>query len=169
MVMYMKETFKINSFESKAREDLYLAKKFILFAFIYICFFSSAYAYDLTLPIGGGTVFLAFAPTPLTTAISSQYDVGGTPTGGTLCAIVGIMNSGIIRALSALAVIAVGIAAMFGQVKWTQALLLGVGIALMLGPSAMVGSMPSYSTNGTDIATKGIAASFSDGAVQSCN
>jgi type IV secretory pathway VirB2 component (pilin) len=167
--MYMKKTFKVNSFESKVREDLYLAKKFTLFVFIYICFFSSAFAYDLTLPIGGGTVFLAFAPTPLTTAISDQYAAGDTPTGGTMCVIVGMMNSGITRVISALAVIALGVGALFGQVKWTQALMLGVGIAMMLGASSLIGQMPDYRAKSTDIATKGIDATFSGDSVQSCN
>ena len=119
----------------------------------------------------GGLIWGALSPNPLTGAISTSYNAGETPTGGMLCSIIGMVNSNLGQGIATLAVIFLGLAALFGQVKWTQAVLLGVGIAMIMGASSMVGSLPSTTTTGgTTITPQGTDATLkSDGTVSSCN
>lgn len=146
-----------NNFKKSAFEQFFII--FVSVSVIYILLISYSFAGT---SLVGGAVLGLLAPNPITAAISNPYDAGETPTGGTLCAIVGMMNSGIVRAISALGVIFIGISALFGQIKWTQALMLGVGIALMLGSASLVENMPDYKASGNNIAVSGIDASFSN-------
>ena len=126
---------------------------------------------SFALPNAGGAIWLGLAPTPVTSFISSKYNAGDTPTGGMLCSIIGMVNSNLGQGIATLAVIFLGLTALFGQVKWTQAVLLGVGIAMIMGASSMVGSLPSTTTTGgTTITPQGTDATLkSDGTVSSCN
>lgn len=132
----------------------------------YIFLMDNAFAFN-----AGGAIWLALSPTPVTSFISTKYSAGDTPTGGTLCSIIGMVNSNIGQGLATLAVIFLGLAALFGQIKWTQAVLLGVGIAMIMGASTLVASLPSSTTTGgTTITSSGVDASLnSDGTVNSCN
>jgi type IV secretion system protein VirB2 len=121
----------------------------------------------------GGAVFGIFAPNPILNG-GSSFNVGDSPTGGTLCAIVGMVNSGIGQTIAALSVIFLGIGALFGKVRWEAAILLGVGIALIFGAASLIGSLPSYKssdyTTTKDINVNGINATLNNkGEVSSCN
>lgn len=64
-----------------------------------------------------------------------------TPTGWVLCNIVSMVTSDIGRGVAVLSVIFLGIGAAFGQIKWGQALMLGVGIAAIFGAPSLILSL----------------------------
>lgn len=126
----------------------------ILAVSLHIFFIADAFAGNSY----GGLVFLALSPNLISNG-GDTFSVGSTSTGGTFCAIIAMMNSGIARGIAALCVVFIGVAALFGQVKWTQAVLLGVGIASLFGASSLVSSFPAVQANeDTKIEFKGVDA-----------
>jgi type IV secretory pathway VirB2 component (pilin) len=59
----------------------------------------------------------------------------------TLGCLVKLMDSSIARALASLAIIFIGLLAMWGRVSWHQATLVGVGIAVIFGAAGLVDSL----------------------------
>lgn len=162
---------------NKKQHDTTMTSKVVLRIFIaiffalflgFICFDAVMAADDTSLSVGGG-VFLMFAPTPILNG-SSGMSVGDTPTGGMLCYVVATMLSGTGRGIAVLSIIFLGIGALFGKIRWEQAVMLGVGIAIFFGAASLINSLPNYNTDDETIKTKGITATLDkDGSVDTCS
>jgi type IV secretory pathway VirB2 component (pilin)/type IV secretory pathway VirB6-like protein len=65
---------------------------------------------------------------------------------GLLCEMVGIATGTTGKAMASVAIIAMGIAALFGKISWNMAAIVLVGIALIFGSSGMIGSLGGFNT-----------------------
>lgn len=61
-----------------------------------------------------------------------------TPMAAVLCSVLAIIYGDFGRAVSTLAVISLGVGALFGKISWTTALTVAVGIGVLFGSSTFV-------------------------------
>ena len=61
-----------------------------------------------------------------------------TPLGGMLCNVAAFFTGNTGKGLATLAIIVIGVGALMGKVSWGMAIIVGLGIALIFGASAMV-------------------------------
>ncbi len=61
-----------------------------------------------------------------------------TPLGTALCNVAGFFTGNTGKGLATLAIIVIGVGALMGKVSWGMAIIVGLGIALIFGASAMV-------------------------------
>ncbi len=83
------------------------------------------FSFDVSLTVGGGCYDTVGGSAGLPTGDNAIADV--------LCEVVGWLLGPIGRAVSTLAILVLGIGAMFGKVSWPMALTTGVGISVLYG------------------------------------
>jgi type IV secretory pathway VirB2 component (pilin) len=60
---------------------------------------------------------------------------------GSFCLLIGIIQGKLGKALATLAVITLGIVAMFGSVRWTQAIMVATGVSVVFGAVGLITAM----------------------------
>ena len=71
-------------------------------------------------------------------ALAASVEGTDTALGVALCNVVGFFTGNTGKGLATLAIIVIGVGALMGKVSWGMAIIVGLGIALIFGASAMV-------------------------------
>ena len=74
-------------------------------------------------------------------AMVPQLALAGDTIGNVLCNVVEWFNGPVGQGIATLAIIVIGIGALMGKVSWGMAIIVGIGVAVIFGASAIVGEL----------------------------
>jgi len=91
-----------------------------------------------------GLVLLAFAAVVLMPDVVWAANASGNQMAQSVCGIRDWFSGNLGKGLASLAVVALGIGAMFGKVEWKTAIQLGIGVAAVFGAKAIWDAMFAF-------------------------